>query len=66
MLNSLSVLCMPCLRLNFDVSIWLQDPTKTNDEESIMSITHCSDSAYNFILLQKLTSLLGDFPEVTV
>lgn len=31
-----------------------------------MSVTHCSDAAHNFILLQKLTSLLGDFPEVSV
>ncbi|XP_022139862.1 abnormal spindle-like microcephaly-associated protein homolog isoform X3 [Momordica charantia] len=51
-------------RKDLQCSSSLKDPTKTNDEESIMSITHCSDSAYNFILLQKLTSLLGDFPEI--
>ena len=44
----------------------MQDPQKTNGEESIMSVTHCSDAAHNFILLQKLASLLGDFPEVSV
>ncbi|CAK9327330.1 unnamed protein product [Citrullus colocynthis] len=42
----------------------IPDPQKTNGEESIMSVTHCSDAAHNFILLQKLTSLLGDFPEI--
>ncbi|XP_023518999.1 abnormal spindle-like microcephaly-associated protein homolog isoform X1 [Cucurbita pepo subsp. pepo] len=42
----------------------IQDPQKMNGEESIMSVTHCSDSAHNLILLQKLTSLLGDFPEI--
>ncbi|XP_038893578.1 abnormal spindle-like microcephaly-associated protein homolog isoform X2 [Benincasa hispida] len=41
-----------------------KDPQKTNGEESIMSVTRCSDAAHNFILLQKLTSLLGDFPEI--
>jgi len=31
---------------------------------SIMSVDEYSDALYNFILSQKLTTLLGNFPEV--
>ncbi|KAL0535190.1 hypothetical protein IC582_029515 [Cucumis melo] len=51
-------------RKDLHCSISSKDPQKTNGEESIMSVTHCSDAAHNFILLQKLASLLGDFPEI--
>lgn len=31
-----------------------------------MSVNDYSDAVYNFILSQKLTALLGNFPEVTI
>ncbi|KAK0602102.1 hypothetical protein LWI29_030339 [Acer saccharum] len=36
----------------------------TRGEESIMSATDYHDAFHNFILSQKLTKLLGNFPEV--
>ncbi|XP_011096088.1 abnormal spindle-like microcephaly-associated protein homolog isoform X1 [Sesamum indicum] len=41
-----------------------QDPDGTNREVSIMSAIEYTDAVHNYILSQKLTSLLGNFPEV--
>ncbi|KAL6332270.1 hypothetical protein AAG906_001985 [Vitis piasezkii] len=40
------------------------DPNERNGEKSIISATDCTDAVHNFILSQKLTTLLGNFPEV--
>ncbi|KAL6567489.1 hypothetical protein OROGR_001157 [Orobanche gracilis] len=41
-----------------------KDPNGAKGEVSIMSVMDYTDAVYNFILSQKLTSLLGKFPEV--
>ncbi|KAA8520051.1 hypothetical protein F0562_014275 [Nyssa sinensis] len=41
-----------------------KDLNKTNGEASIMSAMDYSDAVHNFLLSQKLTTLLGNFPEV--
>ncbi|KAK3012037.1 hypothetical protein RJ639_011368 [Escallonia herrerae] len=41
-----------------------KDADAENGEASIMSATDYTDAVHNFILSQKLTSLLGNFPEV--
>ncbi|KAG2688263.1 hypothetical protein I3843_09G087900 [Carya illinoinensis] len=42
----------------------LKDCQKATSKESIMSATDYPDAVHNFILSQKLTTLLGNFPEV--
>ncbi|KAK7387775.1 hypothetical protein VNO78_22567 [Psophocarpus tetragonolobus] len=42
----------------------LKEVNKKSGNTSIMSINEYSDALYNFILSQKLTTLLGNFPEV--
>ncbi|XP_015574312.1 abnormal spindle-like microcephaly-associated protein isoform X2 [Ricinus communis] len=42
----------------------LKDPTDTRGEESIMSASEYTDAVHNFILSQKLITLLGNFPEI--
>ncbi|KAI4295878.1 hypothetical protein L6164_035876 [Bauhinia variegata] len=42
----------------------LKEVNRINGKESIMSVNDYSDAVYNFILSQKLTTLLGNFPEV--
>lgn len=49
--------------LQFDHS--LQTLLEARGEESIVSITDYTDAFHNFILSQKLTMLLGNFPEVS-
>ncbi|XP_007026043.2 PREDICTED: abnormal spindle-like microcephaly-associated protein homolog isoform X2 [Theobroma cacao] len=41
-----------------------KDSHETRGEESIMSATDYTDAVHNFVLSQKLTALLGNFPEV--
>ncbi|ONI10013.1 hypothetical protein PRUPE_4G023200 [Prunus persica] len=41
-----------------------KDPNKSSHEESIMLVTDYSDAVHNFLLSQKLLTLLGNFPEV--
>ncbi|XP_022716089.1 abnormal spindle-like microcephaly-associated protein homolog isoform X2 [Durio zibethinus] len=41
-----------------------KDSDETRGEESIMSATDYTDAVHNFVLSQKLTTLLGNFPEV--
>ncbi|KAL6200989.1 hypothetical protein ACLB2K_024704 [Fragaria x ananassa] len=41
-----------------------KDPNKSSHEESIMLASEYSDAVHNFLLSQKLMSLLGNFPEV--
>lgn len=62
-----------CLHFLLASTIWLdsnlfhygyQDPCGTMNEVSIMSAIEYTDAVHNFILSQKLTSLLGNFPEV--
>uniref|UniRef100_A0A0R0J8H5 Calponin-homology (CH) domain-containing protein n=1 Tax=Glycine max TaxID=3847 RepID=A0A0R0J8H5_SOYBN len=43
---------------------WIQEVNKKSGKASIMSVNEYSDALYNFILSQKLTRLLGNFPEV--
>ncbi|KAK3039718.1 LOW QUALITY PROTEIN: hypothetical protein RJ639_027059, partial [Escallonia herrerae] len=43
-----------------------KDADAENGEASIMSATDYTDAVHNFILSQKLTSLLGNFPEHTM
>ncbi|KAL8468916.1 hypothetical protein ACS0TY_031938 [Phlomoides rotata] len=47
-----------------DCSCSFKDQGGTKGEVSIMSAIEYTDAVYNFILSQKLTSLLGNFPEV--
>uniref|UniRef100_A0A2N9F0U2 Calponin-homology (CH) domain-containing protein n=1 Tax=Fagus sylvatica TaxID=28930 RepID=A0A2N9F0U2_FAGSY len=42
----------------------LEDPQKASGKESIMSAIDYPDAVHNFIFSQKLTTLLGNFPEV--
>ncbi|XP_065879839.1 uncharacterized protein [Euphorbia lathyris] len=42
----------------------LKDPHEIS-RESIMSVTEYTDAVHNFILSQKLTTLLGNFPEIS-
>lgn len=42
----------------------LKEVNMKSGKASIMSVNEYSDALYNFILSQKLTTLLGDFPEV--
>ncbi|KAL2628252.1 hypothetical protein AAZV13_07G221900 [Glycine max] len=42
----------------------LKEVNKKSGKASIMSVNEYSDALYNFILSQKLTRLLGNFPEV--
>ena len=44
----------------------LQDVNKKSGKESIMSTNDYSDAVYNFLLSQKLTALLGNFPEASI
>ncbi|XWS15589.1 hypothetical protein CRYUN_Cryun34aG0013700 [Craigia yunnanensis] len=41
-----------------------KDSHETRGEESIMSATDYTDAVHNFVLSQKLTALLGNFPEI--
>lgn len=41
-----------------------EDSCKTKGEQSVVSTTDHTDAVHNFILSQKLTALLGNFPEV--
>ncbi|KAH1048693.1 hypothetical protein J1N35_039477 [Gossypium stocksii] len=41
-----------------------KDSHETRDEKSIMSTTDYTDAVHNFVLSQKLTAILGKFPEV--
>lgn len=43
-----------------------EEPTKTSGESSIMSVANYTDAVHNFLMSQKLTTLLGKFPEVRV
>lgn len=64
------LLCWSCFT-DFQ-SFWIivvicsQDPNERNGKKSIISATDCTDAAHNFILSQKLTTLLGNFPEVNI
>ncbi|KAM7525225.1 hypothetical protein LguiA_015127 [Lonicera macranthoides] len=51
-------------RMEYHCSCSSKDLNDTNGETSIMSATDYSDAVHNFILSQKLPSLLGNFPEV--
>lgn len=46
------------------IIIW-QDLDETNEAISLVSTNEYTDAVHNFILSQKLTSLLGNFPEVS-
>lgn len=43
-----------------------EEHTKTSGEASIMSAANYTDAVHNFLMSQKLTTLLGKFPEVRV
>lgn len=49
----------------FILIIWSQDSQKAGGRESIMSAIDYPDAVHNFIFSQKLTTLLGNFPEVS-
>ncbi|KAK6149768.1 hypothetical protein DH2020_017293 [Rehmannia glutinosa] len=51
-------------RKEHNCSCCFKDPDGTRGEVSIMSAIEYTDAVHNFILSQKLTSLLGNFPEV--
>ncbi|KAF5474772.1 hypothetical protein F2P56_006637 [Juglans regia] len=51
-------------RKELHCSCSLKDSQKATSKESIMSATDYPDAVHNFILSQKLTTLLGNFPEV--
>lgn len=50
----------------FIIIIWSQDPQKAGGRESIMSAIDYPDAVHNFIFSQKLITLLGNFPEVSI
>jgi abnormal spindle-like microcephaly-associated protein len=52
------------LLLRFISQFFLQEVYEKSGKTSIMSVNEYSDALYNFILSQKLTTLLGNFPEV--
>ena len=41
-----------------------QDSCRSTGEESIVLVTDYPDAVHNFLLSQRLTTLLGNFPEV--
>ena len=43
-----------------------QDFRRSNTEESIVLVTDYPDAVHNILLSQKLTTLLGNFPEVSI
>ncbi|EOA15912.1 hypothetical protein CARUB_v10004007mg [Capsella rubella] len=43
---------------------WIKDPAGQQGPQSVMSNTDYHDAVQNFILSQKLTALLGSFPEI--
>ncbi|GLT83252.1 hypothetical protein SLE2022_015520 [Rubroshorea leprosula] len=51
-------------RRELSCSCSCKDSQETRGEESIVSATDYADAVHNFVLSQKLTTLLGDFPEV--
>ncbi|CAI9756596.1 unnamed protein product [Fraxinus pennsylvanica] len=51
-------------RKEHDCSCSFKDIDATTNKVSIMSAIEYTDAVHNFILTQKLTSLLGNFPEV--
>ncbi|THG11468.1 hypothetical protein TEA_007235 [Camellia sinensis var. sinensis] len=51
-------------RKELNCSCSLKDIRETSGETSIMSVSDYTDAVHNFILSQKLTTLLGNFPEV--
>ncbi|KAL7213508.1 hypothetical protein ACSBR2_016103 [Camellia fascicularis] len=51
-------------RKELNCSRSLKDIRETSGETSIMSVSDYTDAVHNFILSQKLTTLLGNFPEV--
>ncbi|XP_057498724.1 LOW QUALITY PROTEIN: uncharacterized protein LOC130783194 [Actinidia eriantha] len=51
-------------RKELNCSCSLMDTRETSGETSIMSVSDYTDAMHNFILSQKLTTLLGNFPEV--
>ncbi|EXB88427.1 Abnormal spindle-like microcephaly-associated-like protein [Morus notabilis] len=42
---------------------WIQDSHRSSGEESIVLVTDYPDAVHNFLLSQRLTTLLGNFPE---
>ncbi|XP_028767797.1 abnormal spindle-like microcephaly-associated protein homolog isoform X2 [Neltuma alba] len=48
----------------FHSSCLMKEVDPKSGKESIMSVNDYSDAVYNFILSQRLTTLLGNFPEV--
>ncbi|CAL5344527.1 unnamed protein product [Camellia sinensis] len=51
-------------RKELNCSCSLKDVRETSGETSIMSVSDYTDAVHSFILSQKLTTLLGNFPEV--
>ncbi|KAJ6934913.1 hypothetical protein NC652_010022 [Populus alba x Populus x berolinensis] len=43
-----------------------KDPHESRREESLMSAIDYTDSVHNFLLSQKLTTLLWNFPEISL
>jgi len=50
----------------FSLHLFPQDPHESRREESLMSAIDYTDSVHNFLLSQKLTTLLWNFPEVKI
>ncbi|KAH9624093.1 hypothetical protein KSS87_018307 [Heliosperma pusillum] len=50
-------------RKELHCSCSMKEPNNSNDE-SIVSIRDATDAVHNFVLSQKLTTLMGNFPEV--
>ena len=46
------------------ICFFLQEVSQKNGKASVMPVNEYSDALHNFILSQKLTTLLGNFPEV--
>ncbi|KAF4372521.1 hypothetical protein F8388_027194 [Cannabis sativa] len=51
-------------RKELSCSCSLKDSCRSNTEESIVLVADYPDAVHNFLLSQKLTTLLGNFPEV--
>ncbi|TYH47689.1 hypothetical protein ES332_D10G015700v1 [Gossypium tomentosum] len=64
LVNRKAIWCLLDYYFRRELSCSNKDSHETRDEKSIMSTTDYTDAVHNFVLSQKLTAILGKFPEV--
>ncbi|GMI93317.1 hypothetical protein like AT4G21820 [Hibiscus trionum] len=62
--NGKAIWCVLDYYFRIELSCSNKNSHETRGEESIVSATDYTDAVHNFVLSQKLTALLGNFPEV--